>query len=216
MDLREFPFHVIQACCHTCCPPVYSNKNITKQTRSIPITPLVTWSHWSFGRKQIASLTLDQTSHLSQSQTAFVSYKSWVHSSKHSTQTAELQRWCHFAFYLYFSVNYVSILHIFLTVSTCRNIILRDFLVLKVEFIYFVSYAGQVPAVHEISSITQDSGVRTAKVGGNITLQCLCQEDSVNFFFWYQHIESDAGRKQINTDGFLLRQFWYEASIISR
>ncbi|XP_042256886.1 uncharacterized protein LOC121889190 [Thunnus maccoyii] len=50
----------------------------------------------------------------------------------------------------------------------------------------FLSQLCQVPAVHEISSITQDSGVRTAKVGGNITLQCLCQEDSVNFFFWYQ------------------------------
>ncbi|XP_042258210.1 uncharacterized protein LOC122973259 [Thunnus albacares] len=50
----------------------------------------------------------------------------------------------------------------------------------------FLSQLCQVPAVHKISSITQDSGVKTAKVGGNVTLQCVCQDDSVTFIFWYQ------------------------------
>lgn len=42
-----------------------------------------------------------------------------------------------------------------------------------------------MPAVQS-SGVTQDSGVKTAEVGGTVTLQCLCQDDSVTFIFWYQ------------------------------
>lgn len=36
------------------------------------------------------------------------------------------------------------------------------------------------------SAIIQDNGVKTAKVGENVYLECTCQENSVTFIFWYQ------------------------------
>ncbi|KAM7366063.1 hypothetical protein PAMP_015531 [Pampus punctatissimus] len=45
----------------------------------------------------------------------------------------------------------------------------------------FLVFKGQV-----LSGMTQDNGVRTGKVGGNVTLQCCYQHESVTFVFWYQ------------------------------
>nr|XP_046237551.1 uncharacterized protein LOC124055006 [Scatophagus argus] len=44
----------------------------------------------------------------------------------------------------------------------------------------------QVPAADKNLDIIQDSKVITAEVGETVTLKCLCQDDSVTFFFWYQ------------------------------
>ncbi|XP_035531210.1 polymeric immunoglobulin receptor-like [Morone saxatilis] len=53
-------------------------------------------------------------------------------------------------------------------------------------FLVLLSEICQVPAVDKTSGITQDSGVITAEVGQSVTLKCLCRNDAVNFFFWYQ------------------------------
>ncbi|AWP00828.1 putative immune-type receptor 5, partial [Scophthalmus maximus] len=45
----------------------------------------------------------------------------------------------------------------------------------------------QVPAdIKKTSGITQDSGVIKAKEGTNVTLRCVCRDDAVTFFYWYQ------------------------------
>lgn len=36
------------------------------------------------------------------------------------------------------------------------------------------------------SKVTQDSGLKTAKVGDSVTLHCSCWEETVTFFTWYQ------------------------------
>lgn len=107
--------------------------------------PQLLWSDSSYAKEQIASLTVNQASQLSQSQPAFVSYKSWVRPSTHRIQTAELQRWCHFTFFLCFSVKTVSSLHTFFTVCMCMNIIWseRDE-VLKAEIIFHAFPSVQV------------------------------------------------------------------------
>ncbi|XP_053199536.1 uncharacterized protein LOC128383981 [Scomber japonicus] len=50
----------------------------------------------------------------------------------------------------------------------------------------FLNHLCQVIAVHKSSAITQDNGVKTAQVGEHVILQCICQEESVTFIFWYQ------------------------------
>ncbi|XP_069015424.1 uncharacterized protein [Embiotoca jacksoni] len=40
--------------------------------------------------------------------------------------------------------------------------------------------------VIQTSSVIQDIGVKTAKVGENVTLHCVCRDDAVTFLSWYQ------------------------------
>uniref|UniRef100_A0A3B3WJ47 Ig-like domain-containing protein n=1 Tax=Poecilia mexicana TaxID=48701 RepID=A0A3B3WJ47_9TELE len=52
--------------------------------------------------------------------------------------------------------------------------------------------------------IIQDSGVRTAKVGGTVTLPCTCQHNAVTYFYWYYQIQGEKPRiisKQMKYDG---------------
>ncbi|XP_029931651.1 uncharacterized protein LOC115376302 [Myripristis murdjan] len=43
-----------------------------------------------------------------------------------------------------------------------------------------------VPAVIKSTGINQDSGIKTAKVGDSVTLQCSCKGSAVTFLYWYQ------------------------------
>lgn len=69
-------------------------------------------------------------------------------------------------------------------------------------------YAGQVSAVDKTSSINQDSGVITAKVGETVTLKCFCQDEAVTFLSWYQ--QSLGGKPLIISTRMMHKQ---EASI---
>ncbi|XP_076581413.1 immunoglobulin kappa light chain-like isoform X2 [Chaetodon auriga] len=53
-------------------------------------------------------------------------------------------------------------------------------------FLVLLGEICQVPAVDNTSSIIQDTGVKTAEVGQQVTLKCVCQGDAVTFFSWYQ------------------------------
>uniref|UniRef100_A0A3P9BBR3 Uncharacterized LOC101473985 n=1 Tax=Maylandia zebra TaxID=106582 RepID=A0A3P9BBR3_9CICH len=44
----------------------------------------------------------------------------------------------------------------------------------------------QVLAAHKTSSVIQESGIKIAKVGENVTITCVCQDDAVTFLSWYQ------------------------------
>ncbi|XP_039896733.1 uncharacterized protein LOC120739120 [Simochromis diagramma] len=44
----------------------------------------------------------------------------------------------------------------------------------------------QVLAAHKNSSVIQESGIKIAKVGENVTITCICQDDAVTFLSWYQ------------------------------
>ncbi|XP_014905940.1 carcinoembryonic antigen-related cell adhesion molecule 2-like [Poecilia latipinna] len=51
--------------------------------------------------------------------------------------------------------------------------------------------------------IIQDSGVRTAKVGGTVTLPCSCQHNAITYFYWYCQIQGEKPRiisKQMKHD----------------
>ncbi|XP_008285414.1 uncharacterized protein LOC103361176 isoform X2 [Stegastes partitus] len=43
-----------------------------------------------------------------------------------------------------------------------------------------------VLADSETTNVVQESGVRTAKVGENVTLSCFCKSEAVTFLSWYQ------------------------------
>uniref|UniRef100_A0A3Q0S891 Ig-like domain-containing protein n=1 Tax=Amphilophus citrinellus TaxID=61819 RepID=A0A3Q0S891_AMPCI len=49
--------------------------------------------------------------------------------------------------------------------------------------------AGNMP------SVLQESGIKTAKVGAEVTLECRCQDDAVTFLSWYQ--QSLGGKPEI-------------------
>ncbi|XP_037615458.1 uncharacterized protein LOC119482120 [Sebastes umbrosus] len=53
-------------------------------------------------------------------------------------------------------------------------------------FVVLLSQICQVPAVNKTSGITQDSGLKTAKVGETVTLKCFCGDDATTFLSWYQ------------------------------
>ncbi|XP_029310857.1 uncharacterized protein LOC115023766 [Cottoperca gobio] len=53
-------------------------------------------------------------------------------------------------------------------------------------FLVLLSEICQVPAVHKISGITQDTGVITANVGEKVIVKCFCRDNSVTFLSWYQ------------------------------
>ncbi|XP_073331347.1 uncharacterized protein [Pagrus major] len=53
-------------------------------------------------------------------------------------------------------------------------------------FLVLLSEICQVQTVEKTPAITQSSGVITAKVGGNVTLECFCRNDAVTFLSWYQ------------------------------
>ncbi|XP_034532071.1 uncharacterized protein LOC117807117 [Notolabrus celidotus] len=52
--------------------------------------------------------------------------------------------------------------------------------------IVLLSEIFQVAAVNKISSIHQDRGLKTARVGYEVTLHCTYQDDTVNFLSWYK------------------------------
>lgn len=83
----------------------------------------------------------------------------------------------------------MSILQLFPRLRIILNVIF------KVELIIFYLYIDQVPAVTKTSVITQDSGVITAKAGGNVTLSCFCRDAHVTFLSWYQ--QTLGGKPQI-------------------
>ncbi|XP_018522619.1 uncharacterized protein LOC108877146 [Lates calcarifer] len=63
-------------------------------------------------------------------------------------------------------------------------------------FLVLISQICPVPAdVDKTPGIIQDSGVKTAKVGEDVTLRCFCQNDAVTFLSWYQ--QSLGGKPQI-------------------
>uniref|UniRef100_A0A673CGX2 Ig-like domain-containing protein n=1 Tax=Sphaeramia orbicularis TaxID=375764 RepID=A0A673CGX2_9TELE len=52
--------------------------------------------------------------------------------------------------------------------------------------------------------IIQESGIKKARVGENVTLQCSCQDDAITFFFWYQ--QTLGGKPQMISNRMMHKQ----------
>uniref|UniRef100_A0A667YZS4 Ig-like domain-containing protein n=1 Tax=Myripristis murdjan TaxID=586833 RepID=A0A667YZS4_9TELE len=68
--------------------------------------------------------------------------------------------------------------------SSLFSFSLSSFLFLLSLLIFL--FCGGVPAVIKSTGINQDSGIKTAKVGDSVTLQCSCKGSAVTFLYWYQ------------------------------